>query len=82
MHALLPDHKIRHVPHPLELQHVPIRPALVHLRVQLLQAQNLSSLYLQSLTTITTDKHPTNTHQYADTDTDTDTTIYTLRDET
>lgn len=51
MQPLLPDHQVRHLADPVELRHLPVRPALVHLRVQLLQAQDLPALYLQGVDT-------------------------------
>jgi len=37
--------QIRINAHPMGLQHVPLWPALVYLRVQILQAEDLSALY-------------------------------------
>lgn len=47
----LQDDQVGHDPHPMELQSVPLWPALVHLRVRQVQAQGMPALHRQSIGT-------------------------------
>jgi len=49
LRPLVQDHQIRKYADPMDLQHVPLGPALVHLRMQVLQAEDVPSLHLQRL---------------------------------
>lgn len=49
MRALLQNDQIRHNPYSLELQHVPFRASLVHLRMPTLQVEDVQAVHVQGL---------------------------------
>lgn len=49
MRALLQNDQIRHNPYSLELQHVPLRAPLVHLRMPTLQVEDVQAVHVQGL---------------------------------
>ena len=49
MRALLQNDQVRHNPHSLELQHVPLRAPLVHLRMSALQVEDVQAMHVQGL---------------------------------
>ena len=49
MRALLQNDQVRHNPHSLELQHVPLRAPLVHLRMPALQVEDVQAVHVQGL---------------------------------
>ena len=49
MRALLQNDQVRHNPHSLELQYVPLRAPLVHLRMPALQVEDVQAVHVQGL---------------------------------
>lgn len=49
MRTLLQNDQIRHNPYSLELQHVPLRAPLVHLRMPTLQVEDVQAVHVQGL---------------------------------